>query len=127
MSCVVAPPNITKQPTNITIQALQNATFTCEASGFEVKYKWKRHNNSIIIRNQSNLTISEATPLDEDQYYCVAMTEGGYAFSNNVTLRVDGKSNNIFTYDIIYPRDVGCSSWACAYVSEKSVLPMLHM
>ena len=95
MLCIVAPPTITKQPTNITIKALEHATFICEASGFEVKYEWKCHNNNNIIGNQSSLTISEATPLDEDQYYCVAMTEGGYDFSNNVTLRVDGENNNV--------------------------------
>ena len=60
-----------------------------------MKYGWKRHNDSSIIGNQSNLTISEATPSDEGQYYCVAMTEGGYAFSNNVTLRVNGKNNDV--------------------------------
>ena len=69
---------------------LQNATFICEADGFEVKYEWKYHDDDKIIGNQSSLTISRATSLDEDQYYCVAMTEGGYAFSNNVTLTVNG-------------------------------------
>ena len=58
-----------------------------------MKYEWKRHNSNSIIGNQSNLTIPDVTPLDEDQYYCVAMTEGGYAFSNNVTLRVNGENN----------------------------------
>ena len=87
--CIVAPPNITKQPTNAIVGTLQPVTFTCEASGFEVKYEWKRHNSNNTIGNQSTLTISRATPLDEDQYYCVAMTEGGYAFSNNVTLTVN--------------------------------------
>ena len=94
MCYIVAPPNITKQPTNVTIQVLQDATFRCEASGFEVKYEWKRHDNNSIIGRQFNLTISEATSLDEDQYYCVAMTEGGCAFSNNVTLTVTGGENN---------------------------------
>ena len=83
---------ITIQPINQIIPALQNVTFTCAAKGFEVKYEWKRHNGSVTGGRQSTLTISEATPLDEDQYYCVAMTEGGYAFSDNVTLRVDGKN-----------------------------------
>ena len=94
IECVVPPPTITKHPANVTIQALQHATFTCEASGFEVKYQWKRHNNNSIIGRQSSLTISKATPLDEDQYYCVAMTEGGYAFSNNVTLSVNGENDH---------------------------------
>ena len=85
---------ITRQPrpTNKMITALQDVTFTCEAKGFDVKYEWKRHNGSITGGKQSTLTISEATPLDSDQYYCVAMTEGGYAISRNVTLKVNGKS-----------------------------------
>ena len=75
---------------------LQDATFTCEARGFEENYEWKRHDNSDIIGRQPSLTISRATSLDEDQYYCVAMTEGGYAFSNNVTLTVTGgESSNV--------------------------------
>ena len=59
-----------------------------------MKYEWKGHNGTVTggTHAQSSLTISEATPLDEDHYYCVAMTEGGYAFSNNVTLRVYGKN-----------------------------------
>ena len=86
---------IIRQPTNQTITALQDVTFTCEAKGFEVEYEWKRHNGIVTRRRQSSLTISRATPLDEDQYYCVAMTEGGYDFSNNITLRVDGENNNV--------------------------------
>ena len=67
---------ITTQPTNKMITALQDVTFTCEAKGFEVKYQWKRYNNNNTIGENSNFTISEVTPLDSDQYYCVAMTEG---------------------------------------------------
>ena len=94
---------ITRQPTNQMITALQDVTFTCEAKGFDVKYEWKRHNGSVTSGRQSSLTISRATPLDEDQYYCVAMTEGGYDFSNNVTLRVDGKENkcNVIIHNVI--------------------------
>ena len=77
------------------VEALEYAIFTCKAVGFEVKYEWKCHNSESIIGNQSTLTISRATPLDSDQYYCVAMTEGGYAFSNNVTLTVNGESINL--------------------------------
>ena len=90
---------ITIQPTDQMITALQDVTFICKARGFEVKYQWKRHNGHVIDGSRVNdkkgsaLTISKATPLDEDQYYCVAMTEGGYAFSNNVTLTVDGEND----------------------------------
>ena len=82
---------ITRKPTNKTITALKDVTFTCEAKGFQLMYEWKRHNGSVTDGRQSTLTISRATPLDSDQYYCVAITEGGYAFSNNVTLTVDGQ------------------------------------
>ena len=93
--CLVAPPMITTQPTDQITPALEDVTFACEAEGFEVKYEWKRHNGSVTGGRQSSLTISKATPLDEDQYYCVAMTEGGYAFSNNVTLTVNGKNISV--------------------------------
>ena len=97
MTCLVAPPFITKQPTNQKIIALQDVTFAFEAKGFGVIYIWKRHKNSttISIGKRSSLTISKVTPLDEDQYYCVARTRGGYAFTNNATLKVDGKSDNV--------------------------------
>ena len=84
----------TRQPNNEMIIALQDVTFTCTAKGYEVEYEWRHHKNNSIIGRGSTYTISEATPLDEDQYYCVAMTEGGYDFSNNVTLRVYGENNN---------------------------------
>ena len=85
----------TRQPTtNQRIIALQEVTFTCTAKGYRVQYEWRHHKDNNIIDTGSTYTISRATPSDEDQYYCVAMTEGGYAFSNNVTLRVDGKNDN---------------------------------
>ena len=84
---------VTRQPKRGMITALQGVTFTCEVKGFEVKYEWRHHRNSSVIGRQSTLSISRVTPLHSDQYYCVAMTEGGYAFSNNVTLRVDGEND----------------------------------
>ena len=86
---------ITRQPTNKMITALQDVTFACEAKGFEVKYEWNRHNGRVARGERSTLTISRVTPLDSDQYYCVAMTEGGYVYSNNVTLTVDGENDNV--------------------------------
>ena len=77
------------------VDALEHAIFTCKAKGFKVKYEWKRYNSENIIGNQSTLNISQAIPLDEDQYYCVAITEGGSVKSNNVTLTVTSESNNV--------------------------------
>ena len=79
----------------VSVVALQDVMFTCEAEGFNVKYRWRRHSSSGSIGRQSSLIITRATPPDEDQYYCIAMTEGGYVFSNNVTLSVDGEDYHI--------------------------------
>ena len=92
---------ITRQPTNQMITALQEVTFTCEAKGYEVQYEWRHHKNNTIIGTGSTYTISRVTPLDEGRYYCVAMTEGGYAFSNNVTLRVNGENDNFYMLGLI--------------------------
>ena len=48
MTCLVAPPFITKQPTNQKIIALQDVTFAFDAKGFGVIYKWKQHKNNTI-------------------------------------------------------------------------------
>ena len=56
------------------VEALEHALFTCKVRGFKVKYEWKRYNSENIIGNQSTLNISQATPLDAGQYYCIAMT-----------------------------------------------------
>ena len=91
---LVALPVITKQPIDQSIIALQNVTFTCKAKGFAVRYSWKRHRNSDLIKRHSELTVYNATPLDEDWYYCVVRNVKGYAFSYNATLKVDGKNNH---------------------------------
>ena len=82
---------ITRQPTNQMITVLQGVTFTCAATGYKVNYEWRNHKNDGIIGTGSTYTISRAIPLDEDQYYCVAMTEGGYNFSDNATLTVNSE------------------------------------
>ena len=80
------------QPNGISIMALHNFTLTCQAVGFEVNYQWRRHKIHDIVSNISNLTIMEAIPHYNGRYYCIAMTEGGYAFSNNVSVRINGNA-----------------------------------
>ena len=77
------------------VDALEHAIFTCKAKGFEVKYEWKRYNSKNTTGMESTLNISQAIPSDADQYYCVAMTEGGSVRSNNVTLTVEGENNSL--------------------------------
>ena len=111
---------ITRQPTDQIITALQDVTFTCEAKGFEVEYEWKRHSGSVAGGRQSNLTIFRATPLNRDRYYCVAMTEGGYAFSNNVTLTVNGKDDITSCILIYFTHTNSIHKYHCRdYLSQK--------
>ena len=67
-----------------------------------MKYQWKRHSSNMTIGMQSNLTISKVTPLDEDQYYCVAMTKGGMAFSKNASLTVNGNIPHPYSITLAY-------------------------
>ena len=91
---VVAPPVITKQPTNKTVDVLQSVIFGCEAVGFEVRYEWRRHSSSSMFGNESILTISKVTPFDEDFYYCVAITDGGLVVSDAALLTVNCRNIN---------------------------------
>ena len=90
---LVAPPEIIIQPTDKSIIALHDGLLTCKAQGYKPKYQWRRHKMNKIIGNQPNLTLSKVTPQDEDQYYCVVVTKGGYAWSNNVSVTVIGKTS----------------------------------
>ncbi|XP_065893776.1 B-cell receptor CD22-like [Dysidea avara] len=100
VTITIYPPTITTQPMDVSVVALQDVMFTCEARGFNVKYEWRRHSSSGSIGRQSSFILTRATPPDVDQYYCIAMTEGGYVFSNNVTLSVDGwlACRNVYNY-----------------------------
>ncbi|XP_065918151.1 carcinoembryonic antigen-related cell adhesion molecule 5-like isoform X3 [Dysidea avara] len=105
VNITVAPPVITKQPTNKTVDVLQSVIFGCEAVGFEVRYEWRRHSSSSMFGNESILTISKVTPFDEDFYYCVAITDGGLVVSDAALLTVN--------YNIIIamqPRNIMASS-----------------
>ena len=101
-STIVVPPWITVQPTNKTVSLLDNFTISCEGEGFGVKYEWRRHNGSIRSAsiNQTSLTISQVLPSDEDQYYCIATTEGGVNISQIATLTVNG--NFMFIFSILF-------------------------
>ena len=90
--CIVAPPTITKQPTSKTVSVLQNVTFICEAEGFRVKYKWKRHGTiRSASTSQSRLTITQIVPSDAGHYVCIVRTEGGKVAFRIATLTVNGK------------------------------------
>ncbi|XP_065918161.1 basement membrane-specific heparan sulfate proteoglycan core protein-like isoform X2 [Dysidea avara] len=86
----IAPPTITKQPTSKTVSVLQDVTFICEADGFRVKYKWKRHGTiRSASTSQSRLTITQIVPSDAGHYVCIVRTEGGKVAFRIATLTVN--------------------------------------
>ena len=92
---VVVPPTIKTQPTQQIVEIYQNATFYCEAEGFQVTYLWKRcdendENVRTVVARSANLSFSNAIPFDNGKYYCEAINNGGITSSNPVRLEVKG-------------------------------------
>ena len=93
----VPPPNITVYLVSQTVLALENATFSRSATGYNVRYHWISGSGPIsdkgIGRNNHTLTIPSVEPSDDDTYICVASNEGGNVTSNAVQLTVIGTCN----------------------------------
>ena len=94
--CTVIVTEITNQPSNTTVVALENITLNCKSSVVDVTYSWHRVSGSIPSRstgqNSQTFTIPSATPPDEGMYYCKARKEGISVESNRAILRVDGEN-----------------------------------
>ena len=86
---------ITTQPVNLTVIALENITLNCSASVEDVTYSWHRVSGSVPSRSigqSSNIfTIPRIIPPDEGMYYCIASKESVRVESNRALIRVDGK------------------------------------
>ena len=74
-SLVVPPPTIQLIP-DINVTTGLNATFTCKATGFGLKYLWKvpfsltNNNGTVIGDNTSELTIVNVTKHANGEYTC---------------------------------------------------------
>ena len=69
----------------------QNATFTCSATGYNVKYQWTVGSGSFLTGiNTNTLVIPDVRSCDDNTYTCVASNEGGNASSNGAKLTVTG-------------------------------------
>ena len=104
---VVPQPKIIEPPVSQSVLVLQNATFTCNAIGYKVKYRWISISGSFSSRaigiNSYRLTIVNVIPSDDGMYKCVTTNEGGRTESNAVQLRVLGmyvcmNNNNILDH-----------------------------
>jgi hypothetical protein len=85
-------PVITHQPTNQTVAAGGNATFTVTATGTApIHYDWYGPNDTKIPgANSSTLTLSNVQPADAGSYYAFVTNLFGFAHSSNAVLTVTG-------------------------------------
>jgi gliding motility-associated-like protein len=80
---------ITTQPTNVTICAGNNATFTVIASGDNLSYQWQKDNMDIAGATNPTLAVSNVSITDEGYYTChITSTCGDEQYSNSATLTV---------------------------------------
>jgi alpha-tubulin suppressor-like RCC1 family protein len=91
---VIAPPNITNQPQNVTTMVFSNATFSVSAAGSSLFYQWLKNGTNLATGgNMSGVTGSVLTILspqlsDAGQYSVVVSNIGGAVASSNATLTV---------------------------------------
>ena len=82
-------PFITVQPTNQTVWAGSNVTFTLTASGVPaVKYQWRKNTANITGATNANFTTNNVTALAAGTYSCVVSNAYGNATSSNAVLTV---------------------------------------
>lgn len=89
-----AAPEITSQPTSVSVGAGQSATFRATASGVQpLSYQWQRNGVNITGATSATYTIAAVTPSDNGATFRVNVSNDfGSATSNAATLTVTGGS-----------------------------------
>ena len=91
---VVEAPVITTQPQSVSVKAGEEATFTVEATGSDLKYRWQvlRKDSlaffDIAGINSKSFAFTANTKDNGTSYRCVVSNGAGYVISNSVTLTV---------------------------------------
>ena len=97
LSMLVLKPMIEIHPSSQIVELTQTATFTCNATGYNVSYQWTIGSGSfptdrVTGINTDTLTITDVRSSDDNTYTCVASNEGGSISSNTTQLTVTGKT-----------------------------------
>ena len=90
----LAPPSITKDPTNLVVVVGQAATFSVTAVGAApLGYQWQRNGNPILGATDTSYTIFSTTLADHNtQFRCVVTNSVGTAISATALLSVADNS-----------------------------------
>ena len=87
---------IATHPLSQSVDLTQIATFTCNATGYNVSYQWtivsRSFPNKVTDINSNTLVIPNVRSSDGNTYTCVASNEGGNVSSNAAQLIVTGKT-----------------------------------
>ena len=87
---------IVTHPLSQSVDLTQTATFTCNATGYDVSYQWTIGSgsfpNKVTDINSNILVIPNVRSSDDNTYTCVTSNEGGNISSNAAHLTVTGKT-----------------------------------
>ena len=87
---------ILTHPSSQSVNLTQTATFTCNATGYNVSYQWTIGSgsfpNKVTDINSNTLVIPNVRSSDDNTYTCVASNEGERVSSNAAQLTVTGKT-----------------------------------
>lgn len=97
----VVPPAITTQPSNVTVNVGQTATFTVAVTGTSPTFQWKK-NGTNVSGGTGGTTVSYTTPAtvagdNGAVYTCVVTNAAGTSTSNGATLTVTTTSAPVIT------------------------------
>lgn len=82
-------PQIINEPDSITVTVGEEATFTIEANGTDLKYQWYKNNDSIPNENDDYFTLNFTTIEDSGSlYYCIVSNTVGSDTSRKALLSV---------------------------------------
>jgi glucose/arabinose dehydrogenase len=85
------PPTITQHPSNLTVAAGQQATFTVAASGSQpLSFQWQRNGTNISGATSPTLSFTAASADNGAAFRSVVTNSFGTATSNSATLTVSG-------------------------------------
>ena len=83
-------------PSSQSVDLTQPATFTCSATGYNVKYQWTIGSgsfpNKMIGINTNTLVIPDVRSSDDNTYTCTISNDGGSVTSNPAKLTITGTS-----------------------------------
>jgi len=82
-------------PSPQSVDLTQTATFTCSATGDDVKCQWTKGSglfpSKVTGINTNILVIPDVRLSDDNTYYCTISNDGGSVTSDPVQLTVTGK------------------------------------